>query len=155
MTLLPISSKFPKIIIKIMYSYQCCLHRSHSHRRDCWAPRSRSCVEGAGSDGQDGGPSLAYICIAFFFAGYHYDHKVHLYKEYHMFPRRNWDSPNPSPASPPEPKVGGGEHTRLRVRGWRSPSSDDCRKSLALCLLYGYDLLYLLATVAWCSRWII
>ena len=37
-----------------------------------------------------------------------------------MSPRRNWDSPNPSPASecalPPRTK-GGGEHTGLRVRG--------------------------------------
>ncbi len=30
---------------------------------------------------------------------------------------------------------GAGEHTRLRVRGWRSPNSDDWRKSLVLCLL--------------------
>jgi hypothetical protein len=28
-------------------------------------------------------------------------------------------------------------HTRLRVRGWGSPNSDDCRKSLAPCLLCG------------------
>jgi hypothetical protein len=41
-----------------------------------------------------------------------------------------------SPASvplPPEP--GGGGDTRLRVKGWGSPNSDDLRKSLALCLL--------------------
>ncbi len=41
-----------------------------------------------------------------------------------------------SPASvplPPEPKGGG--HTRLRVRGWGSPNSDDWRKSLAFSLL--------------------
>ncbi len=36
---------------------------------------------------------------------------------------------------PPEPKGGG--HTRVRVRGWGSPNSDDWRKSLALCLLCG------------------
>jgi hypothetical protein len=35
------------------------------------------------------------------------------------------------------PGGGGGGHTRLRVRGWGSPNSDDWRKSLALCLLYG------------------
>ncbi len=29
-----------------------------------------------------------------------------------------------------------GKHTRLRVRGWGSPNSDDWRKSLALCLLH-------------------
>jgi hypothetical protein len=38
----------------------------------------------------------------------------------------------------PEPKGGGGGlHTRLRVRRWGSPISDDWRKSLALCLLCG------------------
>jgi hypothetical protein len=36
---------------------------------------------------------------------------------------------------PPPPEPGGGGHTSLRVRGWGSPSSDDVRKSLALCLL--------------------
>jgi hypothetical protein len=30
-------------------------------------------------------------------------------------------------------------HTRLRVRGWGSPNSDDWRKSLALCLLCAVD----------------
>jgi hypothetical protein len=55
-------------------------------------------------------------------------------------PRWNWDFPPPiSPASVPLPlrnqKVGG--HTRLRVRGWGSPNSDDWRKSLALSLLCG------------------
>jgi hypothetical protein len=43
-----------------------------------------------------------------------------------------------SPASvplPPEPKVGG--HTRVWVRGWGSPNSNDWRKSLALCLICG------------------
>ncbi len=54
-----------------------------------------------------------------------------------MSPRRNWDSPNPSPASactlpPPHQRVGG--HTRLRLRGWGSSNSGDWRKSLALCL---------------------
>jgi hypothetical protein len=34
--------------------------------------------------------------------------------------------------------VGGGGHTRLLVRGWGSPNSDDLRKSLALC----YSVLY-------------
>jgi hypothetical protein len=55
-----------------------------------------------------------------------------------MSPRRNWDSPTPSLASecapPPGTKEGGG-HTRLLVRGWSSPNSDDWRKGLALCLL--------------------
>ncbi len=36
----------------------------------------------------------------------------------------------------PSPGIkGGGGHTRLRARGWRSPNSDDWRKSLAVCLL--------------------
>ncbi len=48
-----------------------------------------------------------------------------------MSPRRNRYSPTPSLASkcapPPEPKGGG--HTRLQVRGWGSPNSDDWRKA--------------------------
>jgi hypothetical protein len=54
-----------------------------------------------------------------------------------MSPRRIWDSPNPSLASEcaPPPEPGGGGHTRLRVRGWGSPNSDNWRKSLVLCLL--------------------
>jgi hypothetical protein len=56
-----------------------------------------------------------------------------------MSPRRNWDCPNPLSCqrvcpSPQEPRGGGGLHTRLRVRGWGSPNSDDWRKSSALCL---------------------
>ncbi len=53
-----------------------------------------------------------------------------------MSPRWNWDSPTPSLASecapPPEQKGG---PTRVRVRGWGSPNSDDWRKSVALWLL--------------------
>jgi hypothetical protein len=58
-----------------------------------------------------------------------------------MSPRRKWDSAlNPSLASvcalpPPPRRTKGGGHTRLRLRGWGSPNSDDWRKSLALCLL--------------------
>ncbi len=40
-----------------------------------------------------------------------------------------------SECAPPPGTKGG--HTRLRVRGWGSPNSNDWRKSLALCLLYG------------------
>jgi hypothetical protein len=77
------------------------------------------------------------------FAGYHYDHKVRIYKEYHsVCPRVEIGILPLSPASvplPPEP--GGGGHTHsLRVRGWGSPNSDDWIKSLALCLVCGYDL---------------
>ncbi len=43
-----------------------------------------------------------------------------------------------SPASVPLPRQGGG-HTRLRVRRWGSPYSDDCSKSLALYLLCASD----------------
>ncbi len=51
-----------------------------------------------------------------------------------MSPRRNWDFPTPSLTSecapPPRTKGGGGGgHTRLRVRGWERPNSDDLRKA--------------------------
>jgi hypothetical protein len=50
-----------------------------------------------------------------------------------MSPRRNWDSPTPCLASycapPPGTKRGGGWHSRLRVRGWGSPNSEDWRKA--------------------------
>jgi hypothetical protein len=69
---------------------------------------------------------------------------THIYRVPHcMYLCRNWGSLPPlSPTSvplPPEPKGGGG-HTRLRVRGWGSPNSDDGRKSLALCLLCAQDI---------------
>ncbi len=72
-----------------------------------------------------------------------------------MSPRRPWDSPNPSPASEcalPLPRVGsmGGEavrHTRLRLKGWGSPNSDDRRKSLALSLLCADDISGRLGTI--------
>jgi hypothetical protein len=60
-----------------------------------------------------------------------------------MSPGRNWDSPNPSPSSECDPSpwtkgwMGGGGITRLRVGGLGCPNSDDWRKSIALCLLYG------------------
>ncbi len=60
-----------------------------------------------------------------------------------MFPRRNWDSPTPSPVSECAPQSwqkGGGGQARLRVRGWGRPNSNDWRKSLALCLLCGLTL---------------
>ncbi len=66
-----------------------------------------------------------------------------------MSPRRNWDSPTPAPASkcapPPRTRGGGGGQTRLRVRGWGSLSSDDWRKSLALCLLCVFNFLFFCA----------
>ncbi len=73
------------------------------------------------------GPSTKYICTS----------RV----PQCLSPRWNWDSPTPSPASkcaPPESRGGGGYlHTRLRVRGWGSPNTDDWRESLLLCLLCG------------------
>ena len=71
------------------------------------------------------------------------DHKVRIYKEYHsVCPIVGIGTP-PTPLSPasvplsPVPKGGG--HTRLRVRGWGSPNSDDLRKGIALCLLCAID----------------
>ncbi len=56
-----------------------------------------------------------------------------------MSPRR-WDSPTPSPASefapPPPGNQKGGGHTRMRVRGWGSPNSDDWSKNLVLTTLW-------------------
>ncbi len=60
-------------------------------------------------------------------------HKAHIYEEYHsVCPLLGIGTLPPplSPASvplPPESKGGG--HTRLRVRGWGSPNSDDWRKA--------------------------
>jgi hypothetical protein len=76
---------------------------------------------------------------------YRLQHKVHVYKEYHSVCPLVGTGTLPtslSPASvplPPEPEGGG--HTRLRVRGWGSPNSDDWRKCLALCLLCGVQYL--------------
>ncbi len=39
----------------------------------------------------------------------------------------------------PSPQSRGEGHSRLRVRGWGSPNSDDLRKSSALCLLCDRD----------------
>jgi hypothetical protein len=60
-----------------------------------------------------------------------------------MSPRQNLDSPTPSLVSEcaPPPGTKGGGQTRLRVRGWGSPNSDDRRKSLALCQLCDLHLL--------------
>ncbi len=75
---------------------------------------------------------------------YRRDHTERIFKEYRSFCPLVGIRTLPSPLSPesvplpPEPGWGGG-HTRLRVRGWVSPNSDDWRKSLALCLLCGRD----------------
>ncbi len=49
-----------------------------------------------------------------------------------MSPRWNWDSPTPLAASecalPPGPK-GGGHTTRLLLKGWGSPNSNDWRSA--------------------------
>ncbi len=48
-----------------------------------------------------------------------------------MSPRWNWDSPTPLAASecalPPYQRVGG--HTRLLLKGWGSPNSNDWRNA--------------------------
>ncbi len=82
----------------------------------------------------------------------------YIYIEYHsVCPLVGVGTPL-SPASvplPPEPKGGG--HTRLRVRGWGSPSSDDWRKSWAFCLLCGL-LSHCLQVMIWhsfCLVWAI
>jgi len=63
-------------------------------------------------------------------------HKVHIYTEYHSVCPLVGIGTLPPPLSSLGTKGwGGGGHTRLRVRGWGSPNSDDWRKSLALCLL--------------------
>ncbi len=71
-----------------------------------------------------------------------YIHKVLIFIEHHsVSPLVGIGTPPPlqpqaSVPSPPDQWVGG--HTRLRLKGWGSPNSDDWRKSLALCLLCGY-----------------
>ncbi len=59
----------------------------------------------------------------------------------YMSPRRNWNSPTPLAASectlPPGPK--GGEAHSPAAKGVGNPNSNDWRKSLALCLLWGTD----------------
>ncbi len=61
-------------------------------------------------------------------------------------------------APPPGTNGRGGGHTRLLVRGWRSPNSDDLRKSSALCLLCGQrqteDFLNLLRLSSCCRSFI-
>jgi hypothetical protein len=68
--------------------------------------------------------------------------KVHIFTEYHSVCPLVGIGTLPPPlslASVPFPRAqrGGGGHSRLRVRGWGSPCSDDWRKALALCLLCG------------------
>jgi hypothetical protein len=55
-----------------------------------------------------------------------------------MSPRRNWDSPTPSPASKctPNPGSKGEGHPRLRVRGWESPNFEDWGKALSTLWFY-------------------
>ncbi len=58
------------------------------------------------------------------------NHKVRIYKDYHSV------CPLVGIGTLPTPLWGGGGrgNTRLRLRGWGSPNSEDWRKSLALCL---------------------
>ncbi len=73
-------------------------------------------------------------------------HKVHTvyirYLEYHsVCPFVRTGTPPPPPPPLPLASVSSPwnqrrwEHTRLRVRGWGGPNSDDWRKILAFCLL--------------------
>ncbi len=51
--------------------------------------------------------------------------------------RRDWDSPNPSPAgecAPPPFWSRGKGHTRWRKRGWESPNSGEGTYTLVLCM---------------------
>ncbi len=64
-------------------------------------------------------------------------HKVLIYKEYHtVCPSSELEFSQAlsrqQVCSSPQNRGG---HTRLQVRGWKSPNSDDWRKSLALCLI--------------------
>ena len=64
-------------------------------------------------------------------------HKVLIYREHHsVCPLVGTGTPPTllPQASVPSSQVGGG-HTRLWLRGWGSPNSDDWRKNLALYLL--------------------
>ncbi len=75
-----------------------------------------------------------------------FDQKVRIYKEYHSACPLVGIGTLPTPISPasvplsqkPRGGRGGARHTRLRARSV-SPNSDDWRKSLALCLLCGFD----------------
>jgi hypothetical protein len=52
--------------------------------------------------------------------------------------RRNWDSPNPSPAGECAPPLVRGEgHTRWRERGWASPNSNEGTNTVVL-FIYMY-----------------
>jgi hypothetical protein len=53
-----------------------------------------------------------------------------------LSPRLSWDSLSHKRVCPSS-RNQRGVHSRLRVRGWGSPCSDDWKKSLALCLLCG------------------
>jgi hypothetical protein len=65
-----------------------------------------------------------------------FKHKVCIYTEYHsVSPVVGIGTLSPASVPPPPKSRGRGGHTRLRVRGWGSPNSDDWRKSSALCLL--------------------
>ncbi len=59
--------------------------------------------------------------------------------------RRNWDSPNPSPAgecAPLPPGSRGVGHTRWREKGWESPNSDEGTYTVVL-FIYTYSVLFL------------
>ncbi len=61
--------------------------------------------------------------------------------------RWNWDSPTPLAAGEcaPPPFGTGGGHTRLRLKGWGSPNSDEWTYTVVL-YIYKYFVIYLLWT---------
>jgi hypothetical protein len=67
------------------------------------------------------------------------NHKVRSYKEYQVYVpslELGLSQPLSRQRVCPSPRTKrGGSQTRLQVRGWGSPNSDNWRKGLALCLL--------------------
>ncbi len=84
--------------------------------------------------------NLKNSCLLGFYRGGHTKY-IHLYLEYpSVGPLVGLGPPTSSPPNecvPPPPNQRGGWQPRLRVRGWDSPNSDDWRKSLGLCVLWG------------------
>ncbi len=69
--------------------------------------------------------------------------------------RRNWDSPNPSPAGEcVPPRFWGEVHTRWREKGWESPNSDEGTYTVVL-FIYTYFVPYpyQLHKEKWASAW--
>ncbi len=99
------------------------------------------------------GAFFFWLSLYFWFSllfGLLLSHKVRKYKEYHSACPLLGIGTLPTPLSPasvplsPSPRTGGGGgHTRLWMRGWGSPNSDDWKESLSLCLLCVLSLSFL------------